>query len=44
MNLSLAQIGRFIQSCRKEVGLTQAEMGARLNISAQSVSNWERGG
>ena len=43
MNLSLDQIGRFIQSCRKEVGLTQAEMGARLNVSAQSVSNWERG-
>lgn len=43
MNLSLNQIGRFIQSCRKEIGLTQAEMGARLNVSAQSVSNWERG-
>lgn len=43
MHLNLEQIGRFIQSCRKELGLTQAEMGERLGISAQSVSNWERG-
>ena len=43
MNLDLAQIGSFIQSCRKELGLTQAEVGERLGVSSQSVSNWERG-
>ena len=43
MNLNLGQIGTFIQNSRKEIGLTQAEMGERLNVSAQSVSNWERG-
>lgn len=43
MNLDLKQIGNFIQNCRKEAGITQAEMGERLNVSAQSVSNWERG-
>lgn len=43
MNLDLHQIGQFIQTCRKELGLTQSELGERLNISPQSVSNWERG-
>ena len=41
MNLEL--VGRFIQSCRKEAGMTQAELSERLNTSPQSVSNWERG-
>lgn len=43
MNLNLEKIGQFIQSCRKELGLTQAEVGQRMGVSAQSVSNWERG-
>lgn len=43
MTLNLEQIGKFIQNCRKELGLTQAEVGERLNVSAQAVSNWERG-
>jgi len=43
MNLNLERIGQFIQSCRKELGLTQTELGERLSVSPQSVSNWERG-
>lgn len=43
MNLDLEKIGGFIQNCRKEMDVTQAEMGERLGVSAQSVSNWERG-
>ena len=43
MNLDLARIGGFIQICRKDLGLTQAEVGERLCVSPQSVSNWERG-
>lgn len=43
MTLNTEQIGRFIQHCRKEIGLTQAEVGERLGVSPQSVSNWERG-
>ena len=43
MNLNLAAIGQFIQSSRKELNLTQAEMAERLGVSPQSVSNWERG-
>ena len=43
MNLNLEQIGRFIQSGRKAAGITQVELGERLGVSSQSVSNWERG-
>ena len=43
MYLDLEKIGAFIQTGRKEVGLTQAKLGERLGVSAQSVSNWERG-
>ncbi len=43
MNLNPVQIGQYIQSSRRELGMTQAQMGALLNVSAQSVSNWERG-
>jgi len=43
MNLNLKQIGQFIQFCRKELELTQAELAERLNVTPQSISNWERG-
>ena len=41
--LNQEQIGAYIAARRKTVGLTQAELGERLGITAQSVSNWERG-
>ena len=41
--LNQEQIGAYIAARRKAVGLTQAELGERLGITAQSVSNWERG-
>jgi len=43
MNLDLQAIGSFIRTRRTEAGLTQAELAERLHVSAQSVSNWERG-
>ena len=43
MNLNLKQIGCFIQNCRKDLKLTQAEVAERLSVTPQSVSNWERG-
>ena len=43
MYLDMERIGAYIQGGRKEVGLTQAKLGERLGVSAQSVSNWERG-
>ena len=43
VHLKTNEIGAFIQHMRKEQGMTQAEIAERLNVSAQSVSNWERG-
>ena len=37
------KIGRFIQTCRKEVGLTQAVLAERLGITDRAVSKWETG-
>ncbi len=37
------KMGKFISELRKEKGLTQKDIGDRLNISDNSVSKWERG-
>ena len=36
-------VGQQIAVIRKNKGITQAELGERLNISFQAVSKWERG-
>lgn len=36
-------IGKFIAACRKEKGLTQAQLAERLGISDRAVSKWETG-
>ncbi len=38
-----SKIGSFISSCRKEKGLTQAQLADMLGISDRAVSKWERG-
>lgn len=43
MNLDTSRIGSYLQLRRKLAGLTQAQLGDRLHVTAQSVSNWERG-
>ena len=43
MNLDQHAIGEVIRARRIEAALTQAELAERLHVSAQSVSNWERG-
>lgn len=43
MHLDLKRIGEYIQLRRKLAGLTQFQLGERLHVTAQSVSNWERG-
>ena len=43
MNLNTALMGAFLQTERKKMGLTQAELSEKLGISPQAVSNWERG-
>ena len=35
--------GKFIASCRKEKGLTQAQLAEKLNINDRAVSKWETG-
>ena len=37
------KIGKFIASCRKEQGMTQAVLADKLGISDRAVSKWETG-
>lgn len=37
-------VGRMIAAFRERTGMSQGEFGKRLNVSAQAVSRWERGG
>ena len=41
--IDAAKVGRQIADLRKVKGLTQSQLGKRLNISFQAVSKWERG-
>ena len=41
--IDAAKVGRQIAELRKVKGLTQSQLGERLNISFQAVSKWERG-
>ena len=36
-------IGSAIAQFRKNAGLTQAELAAKLNVSDKAVSRWENG-
>lgn len=38
------KIGKFISTCRKEAGLTQAQLAEKLGITDRAVSKWETGG
>ncbi len=37
------KVGKFIASCRKEQGMTQAKLAEKLGISDRAVSKWETG-
>ena len=37
------QIGKFIAACRKEKGMTQAQLAAKMRVSDRAVSKWETG-
>lgn len=37
------KIGKFIASCRKSTGLTQAALAEKLGITDRAVSKWENG-
>ena len=38
----MATIGDRIKLKRKELGLTQAELGEKLNVTDRAVSKWEQ--
>ena len=42
MILDVQRFGAFIQSRRKELGLTQGELGQKLNVTDKAISRWER--
>lgn len=37
------KVGNFIAKCRREAGLTQAELAEKLGITNRAVSKWETG-
>lgn len=37
------KIGEYIQSKRKAIPLTQAELGEKLGVTSKAVSKWECG-
>ena len=41
--MNQAKMGKFIKELREEKGLTQKDIGDKLNITDNSVSKWERG-
>lgn len=42
--MSYSIVGEQIQKFRKEMGLTQRELGEALSVSSSAVSQWESGG
>lgn len=41
--MDVQKFGAFIQSRRKDLGMTQGELGAKLNVTDKAISRWERG-
>ena len=41
--MDMIKIGKYIQSQRKAMSLTQKQLAQRLNVSFQAVSKWENG-
>ena len=41
--MDIQSLGAFIRSRRKDLGMTQSELGAKLHVTDKAVSRWERG-
>lgn len=43
MKVEFQNLGQYLKVRRLSLGLTQAELSAKLKVHVQFVSNWERG-
>ncbi len=41
--MDMTKMGAFLQTLRKEQGLTQEQLGEKLHISGKTISRWETG-
>lgn len=41
--MDIQTFGLFIKNCRKDLGMTQGELAAKLNVTDKAISRWERG-
>ena len=41
--MDMSKMGAFLQTLRKEQGLTQEQLGEKLRISSKTISRWETG-
>lgn len=41
--MDMTKLGSFLQTLRKEQGLTQEQLGERLHVSGKTISRWETG-
>lgn len=41
--MNATEFGKFIQSLRKEQGMTQAQLAEKLMVTDKAISRWERG-
>ena len=41
--MDMTKMGTFLQTLRREQGLTQEQLGEKLHISSKTISRWETG-
>lgn len=41
--MDMTKMGAFLQTLRKEQGLTQEQLGEKLHVSGKTISRWETG-
>ena len=41
--MDMNKLGAFLQSLRKEHGMTQEQLGEKLHVSGKTISRWETG-
>ena len=41
--MDMTKMGTFLQTLRKEQGLTQEQLGEKLHVSSKTISRWETG-